>query len=138
MKRIKLTQGKYALVDDKDFSWLNKMKWHYMNSGYAGTENYIGKINGKYTYKHLLMHRLINDTPEFIKGNRVETDHINRDKLDNRRCNLRTTTCRENNLNKALYKNNTTGYKHIRWDDKRKKFIVQISFNGINRCFNFM
>ena len=39
MKKIKLTQNKYALVDDNDFEELNKFKWHALkdeNTFYAG------------------------------------------------------------------------------------------------------
>jgi len=41
MKQIKLTQGKFALVDDEDFEFLNSFKWYAMrhkNTFYAGRD----------------------------------------------------------------------------------------------------
>jgi len=45
MKRIKLSKGKYALVDDSDFEWLIKWKWHYNSVGYAMRTQYLVGIN---------------------------------------------------------------------------------------------
>ena len=42
MKRIPLTQGKYAIVDDKDFGIVSKLKWHFVN-GYAVHSIYTKK-----------------------------------------------------------------------------------------------
>lgn len=84
MKKIKLTQGKYALVDDQDFDWLNQFKWCF--SGDYAVREKLGK--------RIYMHRVTNKTPEGL-----ETDHINRNKLDNQRINLRTATRSENNHN---------------------------------------
>lgn len=115
MKKIKLTQNKYALVDDLDFKWLNQWKWTY-GKGYA-----YRKKDSKTTY----MHRLINNTPEGF-----ETDHINRNKLDNRRENLRTVTNSQNKLNTNLQKNNKSGYRGIWWESNRQKYKVQIRIHN--------
>ena len=131
MRRIKLTQGKYTLVDDEDFEWLNQWKWNYMKTsyggGYACRQIYLGKINGKYQYKTILMHRIINNTPK-----RFETDHINRDKLDNQRENLRIVNSSQNKINVGLRKHNTSGYKGIRWEIDRNKWLVRITINNRN------
>ena len=42
-----------------------------------------------------------------------QLDHINGDRLDNRWCNLREATRRENMRNVGLQKNNTSGYKGV-------------------------
>ena len=96
MKKIKLTRNKYALVDDTDFDSLNEHKWWFTTRGYAVREE-----NGKVIF----MHRVINATP---KG--LDTDHINRNKLDNRKSNLRSITRSKNCMNVNPPKNNTSGY----------------------------
>ena len=67
MKKIKLTQGKYALVDDEDFKYLSKWKWNYQQKGYAVRSEWKG---GK--TKNFLMHRVILNAQE---GHHC--DHIN-------------------------------------------------------------
>lgn len=76
MREIPISKGKYAIVDDTDFEWLSRFKWHVDSDGSA-------RKNGK-PGEPRLMHRLITDAPA---GKEVE--HINRNRLDNRRSNLR-------------------------------------------------
>lgn len=56
------------------------------------------------------MHKLIMNTP---KG--MDTDHRNRNGLDNRRENLRITTRTQNNFNSGVHKNNTSGHRGVTW-----------------------
>jgi len=117
MKRIKLSQNKFALVDDEDFDWLNQWRWWINDNGYA--------IRSVWKGKKIRMHRLINQTPEG-----ADTDHINRNKIDNRRGNLRTVTRSQNNMNTGLWKHNTSGVKGVTWDKFRYKWIAQIHIKG--------
>jgi hypothetical protein len=103
MKKIKLTRGKFALVDDNDFDWLNQWKWHCTSYGYA-----VREVGGRKSRKVVWMHRLINETPD-----QEITDHINRDRLDNRRANLRTVTATESIINRGMNRNNTSGHKGV-------------------------
>lgn len=115
MKNILLTKGGFALVDDADFKYLNQSKWSVNTGGYAVT-----RINREKVY----MHRVINETPEGF-----HTDHINRNKLDNRRSNLRTATPSENALNSKLNTNNRSGHKGVYWYERYKKWEVYININ---------
>ena len=67
------------------------------------------------------MHRLIAGTPSGL-----DTDHINRDKLDNRGANLRAVDRHTNQLNRPLQRNNTSGHVGVTWYKKRNNWIVQI------------
>jgi len=120
MKKIKLTQGKYALVDDDMFEYLNQWKWCITSTGYAITRN---------KSQIIYMHRLLNNT-----SIEMETDHINRNKLDNRRKNLRTSTKMLNGRNREENKNNTSGYKGISWKnrDKRWQAYIKVNYKLIN------
>lgn len=120
MKTINLTQQRFAIVDDDDYERLNKYKWRY-STGYAMRAIYV---KGKKQIG-ILMHR------EIINARvGMEVDHINRDRLDNRKSNLRECTRLQNEYNKTVpggtskYKGVSKGYKDS-WN-------VQIRFNGKN------
>lgn len=123
MKIIPLTQGKFALVDDKDYAALSKHKWYARRIGvlfYAGRGI---KRNGKRFNVH--MHREIMKTP---KG--FDTDHLNGNGLDNRRKNLRVCSHADNMKNRPrLNRNNTSGHAGVVWDKRDKKWIAQMKRN---------
>jgi len=126
MKRIKLTQGKYAIVDDEDFEWLNQWKWYYGCDDYAIRAIYYPQR------RNICMHRLIINTPQGM-----ETDHRNGNKLDNRRSNLRICTTAQNQMNRGAPSNNKSGYKGVYWSKQRKKWAVFIGFNSKLRIIGF-
>src|ERR1700676_5360894 len=100
MKRIPLTQGKVALVSDRDYPVVRHFSWFAQsNNGgnwYAGT---------RHSGKTILLHRLLTGFPPF------KLDHKNRNGLDNRRCNLRPATSSQNSANSARRADNTSGFK---------------------------
>lgn len=123
MKRykVKLTQGKYALVDKEDFEMVSKHANWQFNQGYA-VHTFVGGV--------ILMHRLIVSAK---KGEII--DHINRDTLDNRKSNLRVGDVRHNLANqpKTIKRKTTSKYKGVHLKDN--KWIAQI---GVNRGTVFL
>jgi hypothetical protein len=75
------------------------------------------------------MHRLILG---LTHGDRsVEIDHVNGDKLDNRRANLRAVSHPENMANRsALNSNNTSGYRGVYWDKSRELWVAAVKIDG--------
>jgi len=122
MKEIPLTQSKIAIVDDDMFEELSKHKWYFEG-------RYAARISSLHLGKQKLirMHRTICSTPDGM-----ETDHINGDKLDNRRENLRICTRAENSRNKRKRAHNTSGYKGVYWYKQDKKWEAQIEIEGKN------
>ena len=118
MKKIKLTQGKFALVDDDDFEWLSQWNWHYGN-GYAVRQS--PRVRGK--QRRIYMHREILQPP---KG--MQTDHINRTRSDNRRSNLRVCTSSQNQWNQHKIRGSSR-FKGVSWHKIGKKWQAQIIKN---------
>jgi hypothetical protein len=117
MKTIKLTQGKVTKVDDDDYEQLNKWLWYVNNKGIAVCNRQGG--DGK-----ILMHRFILR----LSTKAPDVDHINGDKLDNRKKNLRLCTKSQNQANRGKQINNTSGFKGV--FELNEKWLAQIRFNG--------
>jgi len=120
MKILYTQCGKEIKIDDEDFDYLSKRKWYYT---VGAARMWINK-NDSYTGP-TLMHRVIMNCNERI----IFVDHINGDRLDNRKSNLRICSRIENNRNGKIRKNNTCGYKGVSPVKSGKKFVAQISVN---------
>lgn len=121
MKKIPLTQGKVAIVDDEDFEYLNQ--WNWCLAKMSRTNEYAMRTIRTPNRVSIFMHRLV---LEAKKGEYC--DHINGNGLDNRRSNLRICGKKENNINRRKNVNNTTGYKGVCWDKSSKKWKAQVIY----------
>ena len=108
----------------KDFMILNNHNKRY----------YQIKLSNKGKRKPFLVHRLV--ALAFIPNpnNLPEIDHINNIKTDNRLDNLRWVNRSQNNHNKRIQKNNTTGYKNIIIvKGRKKKYKVSVYINKVHK-----
>lgn len=122
MKQIKLTRGKFAIVDDEDFEELAKHKWNCQITKTEG-RNYAYRVGvrpdgGKTTVR---MHRQI--IGESAKG--MDIDHIDGDGLNNQKSNLRPCTRSQNNGNARMPRNNKSGFKGVSFDKNRGLWVAQ-------------
>ena len=121
-KCIFLSQGKYAVVDDRYYPMLMTVgKWCLQSERYAAS-----RIRGRLWLMHdLIMQWAHGNTPA-----EKAVDHRNRDGLDNRLRNLRYATASQNNINRAKSQCNTSGYKGVFWHKGAKKWMAQIKYEG--------
>lgn len=123
MRRIKLTQDKYATVDNEDFLELNKYKWMF-NNGYASRQKHLGMFDGKQKQVRVYMHRVVTGSHKTL-----QTDHINGNTLDNRRSNLRLVTNSQNQMNSKLSTRNKSGFKGVYWHEGNKRWAAVVGLN---------
>jgi hypothetical protein len=96
------------LVDDEDYEWLNQYSWHISKTGYVYTSVWL---RCKKKDRKFRMHRMILNRHGFDISSK-ETDHININKLDNRKENLRVCTRSENLRNKKKNPNRSMSSKY--------------------------
>lgn len=109
MKEIPLTRGMVALVDDDDFDYLNQWKWSF--DEYARRTDYSTGVK-----KTIRMHR------EIVKAGHGDIiDHIDGNRVNNQKTNLRIVSMARNNQNrsrisgKALPKGVRDNKKGVSW-----------------------
>lgn len=104
--------------DLEDYDLIKNILWKTDECGYA--RGYDVK-----TKRLVRMHKIITNTDED-----EIIDHINRDKLDNRKENFRYATKSENRINSKTRTNNTSGIQGVRYEEG--KWRVRIFVNGKN------
>jgi hypothetical protein len=110
MKKILLTNGGFALVDDEDYERVMQYDWHVTKVGV--------RCNSR-----ILERRLAN----FILDVSEELDHADRNILNNRRCNLRLCTRSQNNMNRTKMAGSASSrYKGVSWDSWNKAWRAQV------------
>jgi hypothetical protein len=126
MKEIPLNHGFKTLVDDEDYDELMKYKWRaYTTKGLVYVSRTVVLESGK--QHSVLMHRMIANTPEGM-----QTDHINRNPLDNRKCNLRVCDYATNMQNRHKRAGARSKYYGVFYNPPgRKHWTPHIRFNGV-------
>lgn len=115
MKIITGNKGEEILVDDDDYDFLNRHNWNVNMDGYVTAS--LGNVTVK-------MHRLVMFCP---KG--LVVDHVNRNKLDNRKENLRHVTVRQNSMNVGKTKHNISGYIGVKFHKCNQTYVATVSEN---------
>lgn len=107
-------------IDAQDYGHLSRVRWYLSPDGYV--VRHVTDENGRKVT--IRLHRVVNGTPESMV-----TDHINGNKLDNRRGNLRSATPSQNNANSRA-RPRRSKYRGVYWHKHAGKWYAQISIDG--------
>ena len=108
-----------AIIDRSLVARVKNIKWSLGNCGYA--------ITGHLRNGSRLLHR-------FLFGKKgYEIDHINRNRLDNRKVNIRHCSRSQNMFNKTKQNNNSTGVLGVYFDKSRGKYAAEIKAYGVKK-----
>lgn len=111
-------------IDAADAVWVNQWTWRLVAGCYAGRSRWArGHGHSEIVYLHRVLMGI-------GRGDRREVDHINRDRLDNRRSNLRVVSRRENAQNLTQRRGTKSGHRGVYWDDKRQRWWAQAEVDG--------
>lgn len=116
----------HAIVDVADFDWLNQWRWCLNRAGY------VVRNRPKPDQGMIRMNRLILG---LAKDDAREGDHENRNRLDNRRTNLRIAERghADNGQNLGLRSDNSSGYRGVYWHKSRHRWVAQGTTAGKTR-----
>lgn len=111
-----------VLVDDEDIERVLERRWHVASSGYVLSCVSKAEIQ---SISYIRLHRFILK----ISDKNILIDHINRNKLDNRKSNLRLCDRSTNAINRTAQSNSKSGIKGICWDKNRKRWRATATRN---------
>ncbi len=119
-KNIPLTKGRTAIVDDEDYERISSSNWCVTSQGYAKRYAGGGRKNPSFVY----MHRELMG----VQGE-VQVDHINGDRLDNRKSNLRLCSSKSNSRNRRGWglSKKTSRYKGVCWSKTANAWLAMIT-----------
>ena len=106
-----------AIIDSDDVNNVKSIRWGLHGKGYVKNQN------GK------LLHRIILN----VDKNDI-SDHINQNKLDNRKSNLRLVTLSENGFNSKLPSSNTSGVKGVNYHKQSNGYEACLEIDGKRIC----
>lgn len=119
--RVPLPGGHDALIDDADADRVAGLRWKRTPLGYVARNMYEDGAR-----RTVYLHRFLMGLTHVDK---VTVDHINRDRLDNRRANLRVCTQAENCQNVPAA-GGSSPFRNVTWDRTRGLWQVQVTVAG--------
>lgn len=128
---VPLTLGFRAIIDVSDVPLVDGRNWYALNSpcGHCAV-THVTLEDGK--HDRALLHRVVIAAPD-----EYHVDHINGDRLDNRRCNLRLATNQQNCWNQGLGARNTSGFKGVSWHSRDLLFGAHIRVDGRQKTLGY-
>lgn len=111
----------YALIDAADADWVNQWPWHRHDRGWA-----VRNEGARPHRKKLMLHR---ELLGLMHGDGIEGDHIDRDRLNCRRVNLRPLPAGKNQQNTDR-RGGTSVYRGVSWNRRKRRWHAQVTADG--------
>ncbi|MDU7405670.1 MAG: HNH endonuclease [Citrobacter portucalensis] len=124
-------------LDGKDLKWKKTSSNFVKNGSVAGGLNDQGYriINfGDYSYR---AHRIVWEMHNGPIPEGMSVDHLNHVRDDNRIENLRLVSHRQNMMNMAKSKANTSGVTGVHWFKSRNKWVAKITVKGKSKTLGY-
>jgi hypothetical protein len=119
---VPLTRGKFAVIDMEDADRILPFKWCLHAEGYAYRRRRLSDGPGPMA---ILMHRVVLNA-----GPGESVDHVDRDRLNNRRANLRKATKGQNAMNHGLRADNTSGFRGVEFHPPSGRWRAYLTVNN--------
>lgn len=129
MIRVPLSGGGEALLDDEDAD-LAGFAWRKDGFAIGYAMRRLPRVyhdDGRVTRANQYMHRVVAERAGVGLSHQI--DHVNRDRFDNRRNNLRSATPSQNRHNVDVRSDSRSGVKGVSWDSERRMWTVSIRCN---------
>lgn len=114
------------MVDDQDYEAVSRKHWYKFR---VRDKIYAKEVSADHC---LLLHRFL-----LSPGRRHQVDHRNGDGLDNQRHNIRIATHAQNQRNREIKKNNSSGFNGVSWQRNMGKWSARIYKNGVHYRIGF-
>lgn len=114
---LKTKKGEEFTIDKEDYERVSKVSWY----------NHCGYMRARMGKKLVSLHRYLLDLSTEEKR---QVDHIDRNKLNNCKSNLRLATASQNGANRRRQVNSINNYKGVSWKKDKKKWTASITQNG--------
>lgn len=114
----------YALVDPDDFDRLGHHRWLLGGRGYV-----LRSVQRSGQRQWIRLHRDVMGLGAYCDDKR-QVDHINLDRLDNRKANLRVVTFAENMQNRAPRIGNHSKYRGVSWNARVCRWFAYVNVDG--------
>ena len=110
-----------TLIDDDDAKWVARHRWKLTTSGYAARNVCVNGI-----WREVRLARAVLGLEH---GDPRQVDHINRNRLDNRRENLRAVTPRQNQQNQSS-RGGSSRFRNVSWCKRNHKWHASVWHDG--------
>jgi hypothetical protein len=115
------SNNRRCIFDKEDYEILSRWHWVITNSNHI-----YGWVNGG---RKPIANYILEQHGTTIPAGLL-VDHINRNPLDNRKCNFRICTLVQNMMNKSPYKCTLSGYRGVTLNRQKQKWRANIRVNG--------